>query len=292
MSTFAVYAKDGASVFSGVGLDAEKVASLTHGTLLTVNEQGCTANGTIRCRVVEPVIGWVNADTLKEVPTRKPIVAVLHGTAANASIAKFQFGTIMPRLSSRVELVFIDGPRICSDDAPHVATMRKFFGKDQVLREFATATQDSRGWRTYINLEQAIDQAEEALRKQVQGGEPQALIGFSQGANFATMLAARAERQGKPFACCVLSCGARPGWVRQAPELFEAQLVTPALVVASENDPVVGDGPIEIAKLFKSPVVLRHSEGHKPLPRADKACLEELVTQICNFVVKHCVDQT
>lgn len=292
MRTFVVNAKDGASVLNGIGLDSEKVASLIHGAPLTIDEQGSTADGTIRYHAVDPVIGWVNANMLKEMPIRKPTVAVLHGTAANGSIAKIQFASMMPRLSSKAELVFIDGPRLCAEDAAHVATMRKFFGKDQVLREFATATEDSRGWRTYDNLEQAIDQAEEAIRKQVRGEDPQALIGFSQGANFATMLVARAERRGKPFACCVLFCGARPGWVRQAPELFETQLVTPAIIVASENDPIVGDGPIEISRLFKSPVVLRHSEGHKPLPRADKARLEELVTRVSNFVVKHCVELT
>ena len=114
--------------------------------------------------------------------------------------------------------------------------MRRFYGPSAELREYAEATADDRGWRTYNELDEAV----EALEGRVAGAD--CLLGFSQGANFASMLAARAERRGTPFRAVVLLCGARPGWARQLPGAFTTPLKTPAFVGAGRQDTVVGNG--------------------------------------------------
>lgn len=281
---YTVTSKHGALVRDDVELDSGEVTTLEHGSTIRVDGSATTTTGTLRYHVVAPVVGYVSA---KVVRTAKPRLAVLHGTASNASIAKAQLAALVARLSASYELVFIEASRLCSADNVQAATMRKFFGQHQVLREFARATEDARGWRTYDGVERALDEAEHAVSLRFPDDPPQALVGFSQGANFATMLAARAELAGSPIPACCLFCGARPGWTRQLPELFKNTLGTPALLVAAEKDEVVHDGPLEMAKLFASPIVLRHPEGHKPLPSVDRAALDNILNEVDAFLATH-----
>ena len=66
--------------------------------------------------------------------------------------------------------------------------MRGFFGKNQVLHEFAEAKEDERGWRIYDGLEEALDACEAHITELCGGRAPAALVCFSQGANFGSML--------------------------------------------------------------------------------------------------------
>ncbi|KAJ8604884.1 hypothetical protein CTAYLR_010416 [Chrysophaeum taylorii] len=284
--TCVVSAKNGAIVRKDAEMSSEEVETLEKGTVVRVDSERTLSNGTVRCHIADR--GWVSSKTLKSHDV-KPQVCVLHGTAANGKIVRIQLGALLPKLSS-VDLVFVDGPRLASEGNAQYNMMRSFFGKDQVLREFGTATLDDRGWRTYDGVDRAVDEAEAAVRARFPGAPPRALLGFSQGANFTTMLAARAERRGEPYACVVLFCGARPGWAKQMPSLlFETPLATPALLVAAKEDTVVGDGPYEMAKLFASPVVLTHAEGHKPLPSADPEALNALTSEIAAFLRQHTI---
>mmetsp|Transcript_5912 Transcript_5912/g.8377 ORF Transcript_5912/g.8377 Transcript_5912/m.8377 type:complete len:224 (+) Transcript_5912:44-715(+) len=210
----------------------------------------------------------------------KKRVVVLHGTASNSRIIQLQLATLISKLKDEFEFYFIDAPRICSEDNRHVKMMRSIFGKDQILREFAEASIDEHGWRVYKDIETAIDDAESLV------SEPDAILGFSQGANFATMLVARAERRRGKRIPCVLMCGARPGWAKQCPDLFVSQLNSPALVVLAENDTVVGpDGPRLMADLFTKTHICTHKEGHKPLPSLDRNALSSIIIQIRNFLL-------
>lgn len=281
---YTVASKNGAIVRADVELDSEEVTTLEQGSAVTVDSQGTSASGTARCHIVEPVVGWVSGKTLS---AARPRIALLHGTAANATILRVQLAALLKELGA-FELVYVEGPRVASDDNAQVATMRKYFGKDQVLRQFGTATLDDRGWRTYEDVGDAADAAQAALDDKFPHRPPDAIVGFSQGANFASILVARYERRQLQVPCCVLMCGARPGWVRQLPsELFATPLATPALLVAAENDAVVGDGPQHMAKLFASPTLLTHPEGHKPLPSADRHLLATLTRRIVDFLHDH-----
>ena len=217
----------------------------------------------------------------------KPKVVVLHGTAGNGGIMKFQIGALSRKLSDYFDVVFMDAPRLCEEESNrHVAVMRKVFGAKQVLRQFAVASEDARGWRTYEDVAAALASTAEAVRSACGGEEPRAIIAFSQGANFATMLVAQAEGKGHVLPS-VLMCGARPGWTLQLPELFERNLRSPAFIVAADNDPVVHDGPKEMANLFEKATFRSHADGHKPLP-SDRANLDALTTDISDFLKIHC----
>ena len=108
------------------------------------------------------------------------------------------------------------------------------------------------------------------------------MLGFSQGANFASMLAARAERRGTPYRAVVLLCPARPGWARQLPDAFSAPLKTPTLVGAGRQDTVVGNGD-ELATLFARPERRTHAEGHRPLPAADAAAYADGIMRFLDW---------
>lgn len=259
-----VSSKNGALVRAGVELDSEVVTTLECGKSVAVVDKEELPNGTVRYRIGE---GWVSAKVL-----RKRKIAVLHGTAANGAIAKIQLAPLLRRLDD-YDVVLLDGPRTCREDGPHVATMRKFFGKNQILREFAVATVDERGWRTYEDVEGALRIVDSMI-----DADADVLVGFSQGANFAAMMAARRIQQLK---CVLLFCGARPGWARQLPST--GHNMTPAFLVAATNDTVVEDGPYEMAKLFQHALMRTHDEGHKPLPSKQPA-LDNLLHEIVTFL--------
>lgn len=289
---YTVKAKKGALVRVGAALDTAEVDTLAAGTRVTIAEE-TTVGGRARARLTAPVAGWASSKLLElaEAASR-PRIAALHGTAANAAIFSIQLGQMIGRIEAFGDLAFIDGPKEVDAGNAQAEMMRKFFGKNQVLREFGNATLDDRGWRTYDDLDARLDACEAAVRK---GGElPEALLCFSQGSNFATMLAARAERAGNPYKCVVLLCGARPGWTAQCdPSYFATPLQTPALVGSAERDGVVGasptgapDGPDEIAKLFANVDRCSHPEEHRPLP-ANKAAKESLQATIVAFLAAH-----
>lgn len=207
-------------------------------------------------------------------PQRRRI-ALLHGTAGSAKTLTIQLGPLLPRLQETWDVTFVEGPKRCAEDNPHVKTMRRFYGPSVELREYAEATADDRGWRTYNELDEAV----EALESRV---DADCLLGFSQGANFASMLAARAEQRGTPFRAVVLLCGARPGWARQLPGAFERPLKTPALIGTGRQDAVVGNGD-DLAALFARPERRTHAEGHRPLPAADAAAYADSVARFLDW---------
>ena len=208
-------------------------------------------------------------------PQRRRI-ALLHGTAGSAKTLTIQLGPLLPKLQETWDVTFVEGPKLCAETNPHVKTMRRFYGSSAELREYAEATVDERGWRTYNELDEAVA----ALEGRVAGAD--CLLGFSQGANFASMLAARAERRGTPYRAVVLLCGARPGWARQLPGAFTTPLKTPALIGAGAQDTVVGNGD-DLAALFARPERRTHAEGHRPLPAADAATYADSVARFLEW---------
>jgi len=133
------------------------------------------------------------------------------------------------------------------------------------------------------------------------------ILGFSQGANFALMLAAQAAAgTGIPVDFVVLLGPNAPGYVEQLPDLFAKPLPVPALIVRGEQegygagmdsffnaqleqgafdlDKRGEDVPAaHVAKLCTNATLLAHKENHIPLPR-DKQRSDEIVDSIVSFV--------
>eukprot|EP00434_Breviolum_minutum_P034138 symbB.v1.2.030205.t1/scaffold3377.1/size107121/5 len=128
-----------------------------------------------------------------------------------------------------------------------------------------------------------MDFVEEVMKKSA----PDVLLGFSQGSNLCHPLAARcALGRSGPIACVVHFCTTKPGWVAQNPELFEYQIPVPALLIEGKVDEVA-QGAADTALTYADPVVLKHSDGHRPFPR-DVAEARELAKKIRDFVLLHC----
>ncbi len=98
-----------------------------------------------------------------ELPPRLPHIVCLHGTASNADIMSVQLGKLKMKLKGLCTLTFIDGPRLVDEANPQAPMMHRFFGQQQVLREFAVVDTDARGWRTYVELEPALQHLEATL---------------------------------------------------------------------------------------------------------------------------------
>lgn len=238
--------------------------------------------------------GWVLLGATRSSLGRKPRIACLHGGCANEHIMRQQLRPLLQKLGSEVEVCFVEGKHLTEEvrfderGLNNVKTMRGVFGADQVLREHAVTTYGEHGDKGpffYDRLDEGIAHSEACLAAL----QPiDALLGFSQGANFCTMLAARAvqgcEGTQAPYRCLVLLENDLPGWPTQKPELFESPLATPALVVSGHQESAAGDA---VAKFFERPIAFRHDDGHRPLPR-DRARSETLVDQIRRFVFQHC----
>ena len=223
---------------------------------------------------------------------RRARVACLHGTAGNERIFTIQASRLKLALKAAgADSAVYEGTEVIAAENPHGAAMRKIFG-DQVLREYAPALLDEAGRRTYEPA--AAEAAVADLEARIAGaGGCDAVLGFSQGANFASMLAARAAAGVGPLAtslrCVVLLAPARPGWPHQDAwkRLFAAPLPVPALVVRGASDTVSAEGPVELVAHFRGARLVEHKEGHRPLP-ADRAAADGLIRDICSFVLERC----
>ena len=229
---------------------------------------------------------------------RAPRIALLHGTAGNTTILKMQTSALQRELAAAgAELHVIEGSRECEKDNPQLQPMVDYFGDSHKYKEYARAVWDERRWRTYEakSMESAITYLEAALAK-LPGGGVDVLVGFSQGANMITCLAARAERAGRPYRATVLLSLQLPGWAAQEAELFASPLRTPSLIIWAPSDTTVyhpdtkACGPVECSKLFEAGYATQREHGgpgHRPLPK-DKPEATALVGEIKAFVEAWC----
>ena len=134
MTSFVVKAKAGAIVREGIELDSTLVTTLATGARVTVEERATSSKKAARCRVVAEACGsagWLSEKMLEAAPApkkRKPVVAALHGTAANGAIFKMQLSPFLPKLTEIADVRFVDGPKDIDPENPQAAMMRQFFG--------------------------------------------------------------------------------------------------------------------------------------------------------------------
>ena len=77
---------------------------------------------------------------------RRARVACLHGSAGNGRIFKIQTSRLLAALQAAGAAVY-EGARMVDADNAAAATMRRFFGDDAVLREYAPPLLDEAGRR-------------------------------------------------------------------------------------------------------------------------------------------------
>jgi len=227
--------------------------------------------------------------------TRKPRIGLVHGGSSNPSIFRKQISKLLTVLGDEVELVDLTGT-LLSDDVrkderglANMALMRKVFGADQVLYEHAITQYDA-GRFYYSRADEGVVALEAQIREH---GPVDVLLGFSQGANFSSILAARAcaglACAAPPFRALVLLENDPPAWPsRNFPTVFPPAaplLPTPALLVGGTSMSAKTD---EVGGFFANASHERHTGGHRPLPKDPKECAT-LVHSIQTFVHKHCM---
>merc|ERR550532_2012509 len=95
-------------------------------------------------------------------------------------------------------------------------------------------TFDDKHWRCYKKVADTLAWMQQMIKKH---GPFDGVLGFSQGANFAVMLAAMSYcGTGKPLSCVVAVCPNAPGYRDQLPELFQEPLPVPALIVRGQEE--------------------------------------------------------
>merc|ERR1719433_639342 len=108
-----------------------------------------------------------------------------------------------------------------------IDTMSQFF-KGKPMMMYDELLFDARNWRCYKKVQDTLSWLQAQIKKH---GPFDGVLGFSQGANFAVMLAAQSYTgAGKPLSFVVPMCPNAPGYAGQLPELFEAPLPVPALI--------------------------------------------------------------
>jgi len=219
--------------------------------------------------------------------SRKIRVLCLHGTASSPRVMSNQLAILMKRAREDIEFVFAEGCIICSESNPIVAkqikTMKQYYS-NETFRQWGEPLGEQLGWRRYDGLDLACHTVQDVLKKEA---PIDAVLGFSQGANVAHIVAAQAALgKGAPFRCVVHMCTAKPGWVDQMPELFEWKLPVPALIIEAEKD-MIAIGSNEIALGYETSERAKHTDEHRPLPgQLDEAkALSDLIKA---FLVKHC----
>lgn len=148
---------------------------------------------------------------------RLPRVLCLTGTASGQRIMEVQLSRLLREAKGRVEFVIYEGERDCTMPEP-LEIMSAFF-KGLPMKMYDELTFDERNWRCYKDVRGTLATLQRVLKTQ---GPFDGVLGFSQGANFAVMLAAQSYTgAGQPFSFVVPMCPNAPGYVGQLPELFE-----------------------------------------------------------------------
>jgi len=231
-------------------------------------------------------------------------VVCLHGTACGEKIFRMQLGKLLPSLQDTCEVIFLEG-RLDVTEGPAFNLMQKYFPNCRNC-QYDKVALDAKGWRVYAEPERTLHWLQAELRRI---GAVDGILGFSQGANFATMLAAQASIGiGASLDFVVLLCPNAPGYVEQVPDLFAKPVSVRALVSYGEKegygagmdavfDKEVAAGKVvldtrgethpahHVAKLYTQTELFIHSDGHRPLP-TDAQQLSKLIAAIKDFVNK------
>lgn len=235
-------------------------------------------------------------------------VLCLHGTCSCGAAMRKQISRILtiPGARDKVELICIDGPMLAEKDNPMREQQEKFFkGMEfydfaRILRDGGDDHRESERFqkslaarfpdtaeyyahlaktpadrlavaepRRYVDVDAALEYLQEQLKKHA---PIHGVLGFSQGANLASLLAAQAEAgEGIEFDFVVHLCPGRPGWTSQRPAWFKKPLAMRSLHISGERD--LGNPPLCLRRLYVAPHTMLHEDVHRPIPgtRAEEA---------------------
>ncbi|CAJ1450729.1 unnamed protein product [Effrenium voratum] len=212
-------------------------------------------------------------------PLQRPIrVACLHGTCSNGNVTKVQLQRAAKMCGDEVEFIYLDG-RMPSDPSNIMyEEMSKNF-KGQQFYDWAKWITESDDLETdvkkrkYRDLDVRLDSIQDLLRQH----EPlDGVLGFSQGANMASLLAAQAVAgQGVNFGFVIHCCPAGPGWVNQRPDLFPAKLpMSPGPAPTTKrNSYLLTAEEVCISAAKRTPILCFHCSSCMKIQRAYRTAM-------------------
>eukprot|EP01062_Namystynia_karyoxenos_P055278 TRINITY_DN46046_c0_g1_i1.p2 TRINITY_DN46046_c0_g1~~TRINITY_DN46046_c0_g1_i1.p2 ORF type:complete len:245 (+),score=70.71 TRINITY_DN46046_c0_g1_i1:62-736(+) len=212
---------------------------------------------------------------------RRPRVLCLHGNGTSASIMRVQLGHL--QRTGAGELTCIDGPTEC----PPAPGITPHFPEGPYYRFCERAE----GEGTWYKPDSVARGLAHVRAKWAELGPFDALLGFSQGANVAAMLAAEhAGGHALPgLRCVVLLCGCEGGWRAAVGGGFaERPVPLPSLHLAGEQDSLRPLSDRLLLMFTESGREQRtHSAGHRPFPGA-AAEAREHAGAVGAFLARHC----
>ncbi|KAJ6481787.1 FSH1-domain-containing protein [Mycena sanguinolenta] len=198
-------------------------------------------------------------------------VLVLHGYTQNASIFSKRLGALRKECGKNVDLVFIDGPII-------LQPVDQFGSTPEALN--SAETNDARAWWKWnsnsseaVGLPESLQVIRDVLKTRTFDG----VMGFSQGATFAALLAALLERPEvyppflvdghaphPPFKFCVAVSGFKLQDGEPIADLvYQTSFSTPTLHIIGKNDVVVPEERSRrLVNISTSARVEEHDGGH------------------------------
>lgn len=188
---------------------------------------------------------------------------LLHGTAGNASIIKQQLRELLVFLEP-IDFFAVEGCRILTSPYhPQLSEMRALFPEEEVFREFLMSDASGGFCR--------VSHFMETVLPVVAQREPCKILGFSQGALAAILLASALESVEK----VVLFCPVAPSCVLAHVSLERLRRID-CLLVYGKQDILAEQCTSKFASLFGSITLLYHEGGHVPLPVGDVATASEV----------------
>jgi len=237
---------------------------------------------------------------VKHLGSRKPRVLCLHSAATGEDIFRTQVSSLLRVCKGKIDFVMLEGPEKCTSTEA-VEDMSEWF-VNKPMMQYTAQQFDEKNWRIYKNLEATLDWFQGQMKKY---GPIDAILGYADGANFATLLAAQSFiGTGMPLSCVCLLCPHAPGYQDQLPELFHMPVQVKAFIVRGEQEGFDEGckkqlrGKIiekkgekrpsdHVVKLFQDPEVHTHPEGHRPFP-SNRTQGDQLCQEILWFLQKSC----
>lgn len=220
---------------------------------------------------------------------RKPHVVLLHGTACNTAVLRTQLRELTSGWDD-VDLTFIEGSNVITQPFhPIRKIINDAFGRQETnLQYLETHPADGRA-RLFGRFGYALAKFDEQVLKLDKPVD--FLLGFSQGALFASLLAARNLKRADapaPYRGVILLNPPNPESLStRAPCYFGEKLATPAFICKGLADDVVPGGFEGMKEVYKSFELAEHPFGHQPLP-GDVTQAKDLARKIRAFVKLNC----
>jgi predicted esterase len=209
-----------------------------------------------------------------QAPSPRMRLLCLHGNGTSGTILERQLYPLS-KACPEVELIFLDGAHKTQAFNELVA---KVFGAAEHYRYMERRKRADGSGDEYCGIAEAVAYAEAAYKEH----GCQGVLGFSQGANLATMLCAHLEE--KPQ-MCVAFCGTQFGWQQQeeCADWFGAPLSVPSLHVVGRQDSIAATS-VKLSTLFKEPQLMYHESDHRPFPPSP-AEAEPLAQAVRSFIL-------